>query len=52
LIRAREEARHLDHPWVGSEHLQLGLIGEEGSAGEILESMSISLEPAVARQRW
>ena len=31
IMRAKEEARMLDHNWVGTEHLLLGLIGERGS---------------------
>jgi ATP-dependent Clp protease ATP-binding subunit ClpC len=44
IVRAKEEARMLDHNWVGTEHLLLGLIGETGVAAEVLESLGISLE--------
>ena len=36
----------LDHNWVGTEHLLLGLIGEGGVAAELLESLGISLDAA------
>ncbi|MCS7203104.1 MAG: ATP-dependent Clp protease ATP-binding subunit [Thermodesulfovibrio sp.] len=41
---AIEEARLLGHPYIGSEHLFLGLIKEEeGLAGKILRNMGINL---------
>jgi hypothetical protein len=49
VVRAREEARTLNHNWIGTEHLMLGLIGEgSGMAAHVLESLGISLEAA----RW
>jgi hypothetical protein len=45
LALAREEARLLDHPFVGSEHILLGLIREgDGAAAKALESLGISIE--------
>nr|WP_303646205.1 ATP-dependent Clp protease ATP-binding subunit [Candidatus Solincola tengchongensis] len=42
---AQEEARMLNHNYIGTEHLLLGLIQEgEGVAAKALESMGISLE--------
>jgi hypothetical protein len=39
------EARHLDHSYVGTEHLLLGLVGEaEGIAFGVLQSLDVSLE--------
>lgn len=29
VIRAQQEARELGHPWIGSEHLMLGLVAEK-----------------------
>jgi len=50
VVLAQEEARMLDHNWVGTEHLLLGLIGEgDGVAAKVLESLGISL-PAVRQQ--
>jgi hypothetical protein len=45
LTLAEEEARLLDHGFIGTEHLLLGLISEgEGLAAKVLESLDISLE--------
>jgi ATP-dependent Clp protease ATP-binding subunit ClpC len=42
---AEEEARRLDHNWIGTEHILLGLIREgEGVAAKALESLGISLQ--------
>lgn len=49
VVQAREEARALNHNWIGTEHLMLALIGEgSGVAAQVLESLEISLEAA----RW
>src|ERR1700726_2453663 len=45
VVLAQEEARMLDHSYIGTEHLLLGLIHEgEGVAAKALESLGISLE--------
>ena len=45
VVLAQEEARMLDHNYIGTEHILLGLIGEgEGVAAKALESLGISLE--------
>jgi len=50
VVLAQEEARMLDHNYIGTEHILLGLIREgEGVAGRALESLGISLE-AVRQQ--
>jgi GNAT superfamily N-acetyltransferase len=42
---AQEEAKRLDHNYIGTEHLLLGLIREsDGVAAQALESLGISLE--------
>jgi ATP-dependent Clp protease ATP-binding subunit ClpC len=42
---ARREADHFNHPYVGTEHLLLGLIAlEEGVAVNVLKRMGVSLE--------
>jgi ATP-dependent Clp protease ATP-binding subunit ClpA len=42
---AEEEARMLNHNWIGTEHLLLGLIREgDGVAAKVLESLGISLQ--------
>jgi hypothetical protein len=50
VVMAQEEARMLDHNYIGTEHILLGLIHEgKGAAAKALESMGISLE-AVRQQ--
>jgi ATP-dependent Clp protease ATP-binding subunit ClpC len=45
LVLAQEEARLLNHNFIGTEHILLGLIHEgEGVAAKALESLGISLE--------
>jgi ATP-dependent Clp protease ATP-binding subunit ClpC len=45
LVLAQEEARQLNHSFIGTEHILLGLIHEgEGLAAKALEQMGISLE--------
>jgi ATP-dependent Clp protease ATP-binding subunit ClpC len=49
-VLAQEEARLLNHNYIGTEHILLGLIHEgEGVAAKALESLGISLE-AVRKQ--
>ena len=44
---AIDEARHLGHNYIGTEHLLLGLLREgSGAASEILSSFSVTLERA------
>ena len=50
VVLAQEEARILNHNYIGTEHLLLGLIREgEGVAAKALESLGISLD-AVRQQ--
>jgi hypothetical protein len=45
VVLAQEEARMLNHNYIGTEHILLGLIHEgEGVAAKGLESLGISLE--------
>jgi hypothetical protein len=45
VVLAQEEARLLNHNYIGTEHLLLGLVHEgEGVAARALESLGISLE--------
>jgi hypothetical protein len=45
VVLAQEEAWMLNHNWIGTEHLLLGLIHEgEGVAARALESLGISLQ--------
>jgi ClpA/ClpB-like protein/UvrB/UvrC motif-containing protein len=46
VVLAQEEARRLDHNYIGTEHILLGLIREgEGVAAEALKSLGIRLDP-------
>jgi hypothetical protein len=50
IVLAQEEARHLNHNYIGTEHILLGLIHEaEGVAAKALESLGISLEAVRAQ---
>ncbi|MDO5726663.1 MAG: ATP-dependent Clp protease ATP-binding subunit [Bowdeniella nasicola] len=45
VVLAQEEARMLNHNYIGTEHILLGLIHEgEGVAGRALEALDITLE--------
>jgi ATP-dependent Clp protease ATP-binding subunit ClpC len=45
LVLAQEEARLLNHNFIGTEHILLGLLHEgEGVAAKALESLGVSLE--------
>jgi ATP-dependent Clp protease ATP-binding subunit ClpA len=47
VVLAQEEARMLNHNYIGTEHLLLGLIHEgEGIAAQALEALGISLRDA------
>jgi ATP-dependent Clp protease ATP-binding subunit ClpC len=45
VVLAQEESRMLDHNYIGTEHILLGLVHEgEGVAAQALQSLDISLE--------
>jgi ATP-dependent Clp protease ATP-binding subunit ClpC len=47
VVLAQEEARTLGHPYVGTEHILLGLLREEeGMAARVLASLEITVERA------
>jgi Clp amino terminal domain, pathogenicity island component len=47
LVLAQEEARLLNHTFIGTEHILLGLIGEgEGVAARVLGTLDVSLDAA------
>ncbi|HEV2107495.1 MAG TPA: ATP-dependent Clp protease ATP-binding subunit [Thermomicrobiales bacterium] len=47
---AVDEARRLNHPYIGTEHLLLGLVREgEGIAAGVLESLGVNLEKVRAQ---
>jgi ATP-dependent Clp protease ATP-binding subunit ClpC len=50
VVLAQEEARLLNHNYIGTEHILLGLISEgEGVASKTLEQLGISLDAVRAR---
>ena len=52
VVLAQEEAAGLNHNYIGTEHILLGLIRErEGVAAKALESLGISLYPIRHRER-
>ncbi|MGD0064667.1 MAG: Clp protease N-terminal domain-containing protein [Streptosporangiaceae bacterium] len=47
IVAAQEEARSLDHNYIGSEHLLLGLLrDDESTSAQLLASAGITLEAA------
>ena len=59
VVLAQDEAKALNHNYIGTEHLLLGLVSEgEGVAAKALTSLGISLEavtspsPRVPRRCW
>ncbi len=47
VVLAQQEARELNHGWIGTEHLLLGLLAEgKGTAARVLASVGITLEAA------
>jgi Clp amino terminal domain, pathogenicity island component len=47
VVRAQEQARSLQHNYIGTEHILLGLLAEErGMAAQALASLGVSLEAA------
>src|SRR5207247_2361941 len=50
VVLAQEEARLLNHNYIGTEHILLGLIHDgEGVAAQALTSMGVSLEAVRSR---
>ena len=51
VVRAQEEARRLDHSYIGTEHLLLGLLGDgdQSIAATALAAFGLSLD--VVRER-
>jgi hypothetical protein len=54
LEYAQEEARRLEHRWIGTEHLLLGLLrASEGVAGRALQRLGVDLgETRAAVEHW
>src|SRR5215211_5597503 len=50
VVLAQDEARHLKHNYIGTEHLLLGLLlEEEGLAARVLASLYVTLEEVRAQ---
>jgi ATP-dependent Clp protease ATP-binding subunit ClpA len=50
VVLAQEEARRVQHNYIGAEHILLGLLREEeGLAARVLESLDITIEDARAQ---
>jgi len=50
VVLGQDEARHLKHNYIGTEHLLLGLLREEeGLAARVLESLDITVEEVRAQ---
>jgi ATP-dependent Clp protease ATP-binding subunit ClpC len=49
VVHAQDEARALQHGYIGTEHLLLGLLRDESGATRSLESLGVSLEALRAR---
>ena len=50
VVLAQEEARRLDHNYIGTEHILLGLLRDgEGVAVEALDGLGVSLEETRAK---
>ncbi|RYD03183.1 hypothetical protein N752_20310 [Desulforamulus aquiferis] len=48
LVLAQEEARRLKYPFIGTEHILLGLIKEgDGVAAKVLEQLGVSTDKVV-----
>ena len=44
LVYAQEEAQALQHGYVGTEHILLGILREEGISRDLLNSMNVNIE--------
>ena len=52
LVLAQEEARNLEQPYVGTEHLLLGLIREgEGIAAQALQRLNVTYDEVISQVR-
>jgi len=51
VVLAQEEARLLDHGHIGTEHLLLGLVAEDGVAAGVLADIGLTSRPRVATSR-
>lgn len=49
VVLAQEEARMLNHSYIGTEHLLLALIGDRGIAGNALADTGVTRDEAIER---
>jgi ATP-dependent Clp protease ATP-binding subunit ClpC len=49
VVLAQDEARALKHNYIGTEHILLGLLREDGLAARVLESLDITVEEVRAQ---
>jgi ATP-dependent Clp protease ATP-binding subunit ClpC len=55
IVLAQEEARLLDHNYIGTEHLLLGLSEGDGAAGQVLTGFGLvpnRVRQAVIQRLW
>ena len=51
VVLAQEEARRLNHNYIGTEHILLGLIQEgEGHAAKALDELNINIDSVSGRK--
>lgn len=46
VVLGQDEARRLNHDYIGTEHLLLGMIRDEGLGGQVLRALNVSLDEA------
>jgi ATP-dependent Clp protease ATP-binding subunit ClpA len=52
VVRGQHEARRLGHPWLGTEHLLLGVLAEPGAPGVgVLTDLGVTLDTGRAALR-
>jgi ATP-dependent Clp protease ATP-binding subunit ClpA len=52
VVRAQEEARAFGHPWLGTEHLLLGVLAEPGAPGvSVLTDLGVTVDTGRAALR-
>jgi ATP-dependent Clp protease ATP-binding subunit ClpC len=49
IVLAQDEARKLNHPYIGTEHLLLGLLRQDGVAARALTGLGIDYDAVLAR---
>ncbi len=49
VVLAQDESRAFKHDYIGTEHILLGLMREEGLAAQVLTSLGVTLEEARAQ---